>query len=92
MTPAELQQKMNAGERVMVVDTRSEADRNAHPLEFARALDAGLMAELKEADPNLPLVFVCNVGVSSQAVAEHYRKQGFAEVYNLEGGVQAMLS
>ncbi|NDY96506.1 Grx4 family monothiol glutaredoxin [Wenzhouxiangella limi] len=92
MSPAELQQKMNAGERVLVVDTRSEADRKAHPLEFARALDAGLMAELKEADPNLPLVFLCNVGVSSQAVAEHYRKQGFAEVYNLEGGVQAMLN
>jgi monothiol glutaredoxin len=92
MTPAELQHKINAGERVMVVDTRSEADRNANPLEFARALDAGLMAELKDADPNLPLVFLCNVGVSSQAVAEHYRKQGFAEVYNLEGGVQAMLS
>ncbi len=92
MSPAELQQKMNAGERVLVVDTRSEADRKAYPLDFARALDAGLMAELKEADPNLPLVFLCNVGVSSQAVAEHYRKQGFAEVYNLEGGVQAMLN
>ncbi|HMA99206.1 MAG TPA: Grx4 family monothiol glutaredoxin [Wenzhouxiangella sp.] len=92
MTPAELQNKINAGERVMVVDTRSEGDRNAHPLDFARPLDAGLMAELKQADPNLPLVFVCNVGVSSQAVAEHYRKQGFAEVYNLEGGVQAMLN
>jgi len=92
MNPAELQQKMNAGERVMVVDTRSETDRKAHPLEFARPLNADLMAELKEADPNLPLVFVCNVGVSSQAVAEHYRKQGFAEVYNLEGGVQAMLN
>jgi monothiol glutaredoxin len=92
MKPAELQQKMNAGERVLVVDTRSETDRNAHPLEFARPLNADLMAELKEADQNLPLVFVCNVGVSSQAVAEHYRKQGFVEVYNLEGGVQAMLN
>lgn len=91
MTPAELQQRMNAGERVLVVDTRSEADRNSRPLEFARPLDAGLMAELKDADPALPLIFLCNVGVSSQAVAEHYRKQGFAEVYNLEGGVQALL-
>ncbi|MFP4207024.1 MAG: Grx4 family monothiol glutaredoxin [Wenzhouxiangella sp.] len=92
MSPADLQRKINSGERVMVVDTRSETDRKAYPLEFARALDAGLMAELKDADPKLPLVFVCNVGVSSQAVAEHYRKQGFAEVYNLEGGVQAMLN
>ena len=91
MTPAQLQQRMNAGERLLVVDTRSEADRGSHPLEFARPLDAGLMAELKDADPTLPLVFICNIGVSSQAVAEHYRKQGFAEVYNLEGGVQALL-
>ena len=91
ITPAELQQRMNAGEHLLVVDTRSEADRRSQPLDFARPLDAGLMAELKDADPNRPLVFVCNVGVSSQAVAEHYRKQGFKEVYNLEGGAQALL-
>ena len=91
MSPAELQDRMNAGEKLMVVDTRSETDRNAQPLEFARGLDAELMAELKDADRLLPLVFVCHVGVSSQAVAEHYRKQGFAQVYNLEGGVKAIL-
>ena len=91
MRPAELQQRMNAGERLLVVDTRSESDRSRRPLEFARPLDAGLMSELKAADPQLPLIFLCNIGVSSQAVAEHYRKQGFSEVYNLEGGVQALL-
>lgn len=91
MTPAELQQRMNSGERLLVVDTRNETERKAKPLEFARGLDAELMAELKDADHQMPLVFVCNIGVSSQAVAEHYRKQGFAQVYNLEGGVQALL-
>lgn len=91
MSPSELQDRMNSGERLMVVDTRSEADRQTRPLEFARGLDAELMAELKDADRQLPLVFICHVGVSSQAVAEHYRKQGFTQVYNLEGGVQALL-
>ncbi|MFU8833207.1 MAG: Grx4 family monothiol glutaredoxin [Wenzhouxiangella sp.] len=91
MTPTELQNRMNDGERILVVDTRAEADRQAAPLEFARALDAELMAELKDADQQMPLVFVCNSGVSSQAVAEHYRKQGFTQVYNLEGGVQALV-
>ncbi len=91
MTPEQLQRRMNAGESLLVIDTRAQADRASRPLEFARALDADLMAELKQADPQRPLVFVCNLGVSSQAVAEHYRKQGFAEVYNLEGGVQALL-
>ncbi len=92
MTPATLQERLNSGERLLVVDTRNETDRQSQPLEFARPLDAELMAELKDADRNLPLVFVCAMGVSSQAVAEHYRKQGFAQVYNLEGGVQGLMS
>ncbi|MGY6631981.1 MAG: Grx4 family monothiol glutaredoxin [Wenzhouxiangella sp.] len=91
LTPAELQDRLNAGEHLMVVDTRSETDRQTRPVDFARPLDAALMAELKDADRELPLVFMCNVGVSSQAVAEHYRKQGFTRIYNLDGGVQALL-
>jgi len=91
LTPAQLQDRMNAGERLVVVDTRSENDRLASPLDFARGLDAELMAELKDADRELPLVFVCNLGQSSQAVAEHYRKQGFTQVFNLEGGARALL-
>jgi len=91
MTPDELQQRLNAAERVVVVDTRNELDRQQNALEFARPLDSGLMAELKDADRNTPLVFVCNKGLSSQEVAEHYRKQGFTEVYNLAGGAERLL-
>ena len=91
ITAAELQDRLNAGERLMVVDTRSENDRQLRPAEFARPLDAGLMAELKDADRAMPLVFMCNIGVSSQAVAEHYRKQGFLQVFNLDGGMQAVM-
>ena len=58
---------------------------------LARPLDADLMAELKDADRKTPLVFVCNKGLSSQEVAEHYRKQGFDEVYNLSGGVEKLI-
>jgi len=36
-------------------------------------------------------VFLCNLGQSSLDVAEHYRKQGFEQVYNLTGGVNALL-
>jgi monothiol glutaredoxin len=91
MTPEELQRRINDGERIVVVDGRSEGDRQSKPLEFARALDADLMAELDDADRKTPLVFVCNQGISSQDVAEHYRRQGFTEVYNLEGGTDRLL-
>lgn len=90
MTPAELQQRMNSGERLLVIDTRSEADRAARPLDFAQPLDAELMAQLKNGDPNQPLVFVCNVGQASMQYAEHYRKQGYTQVYNLAGGAEAI--
>lgn len=91
MTPAELQERMNSGENIRVVDVRGEADRVEKPLDFAEPLDADLMAELKDGDPNQPLVFVCNIGQTSQQYAEHYRKQGYTQVYNLEGGAQAIL-
>jgi monothiol glutaredoxin len=91
LAPEELQQKINGGERIVCVDVRGEADRDRTPLEFARPLDAGLMAELKDADRTTPLVFICNLGQSSMDVAEHYRKQGFEQVYNLTGGVNALM-
>ncbi len=92
MTPDELQQRLNGAERILVVDTRNELDRQQKPLDFARPLDSTLMSELQEADRKTPLVFVCNVGMSSQEVAEHYRKQGFTEVYNLSGGADKLTS
>jgi len=90
MAPDELQQRLNGAERILVIDTRNELDRQQKPLEFARPLDSSLMSELQEADRNTPLVFVCNMGMSSQEVAEHYRKQGFTEVYNLTGGAEKL--
>lgn len=90
MTPAALQKRINDGERIVVVDTRPEDERDHPPLDFARGLDQELMAELKDADRATPLVFVCAHGVSSRDVAEYYRKQGFLQVYNLEGGVAAL--
>jgi len=91
ISPAELRQRLEADQRLVVVDTRNEFDRQNKPLSFARALDAGLMAELKDADRETPLVVLCNKGLSSQEVAEHYRKQGFTEVYNLSGGVSELV-
>src|SRR5690625_7250752 len=83
MTAAELQERMNSGERLMVIDTRGEDDRAAKPLDFAEPLDADLMARLKEGDVAMPLVFVCNVGEGSQQYAAIYRKQGNLQVYKL---------
>lgn len=87
ISAAELRERLDADPTLVVIDVRGELDRHNQPLSFGRALDADLMAELKDADRDTPLVVVCNKGLSSQEVAEHYRKQGFKHVYNLSGGV-----
>ncbi len=90
MTPETMSERLKSGDGLVLIDTRSEADRTNLPLAHARILDADLMAELKDADRGTPLVFACNIGQSSRAVAEHYRKEGFTEVYNLAGGVSGI--
>lgn len=91
ITPDELQARLNQGEGIWVVDTRPEPDRQAKPVDFAKPLDADMMARLKEADPEQPVVFMCHVGITSLKIAEHYRKQGMTQLFNLEGGVEAVL-
>lgn len=87
-----LQQRLSQGEDIWVVDTRPEPDRHAKPVSIAKPLDAEMMAKLKEADPEQPVVFMCHVGITSQKIAEHYRKQGMRRLFNLEGGAEAVLS
>lgn len=91
ITADQLQARLNQGEDIWVVDTRPEPDRQAKPVEFAQPLDADMMARLKDADPNQPVVFMCHVGITSLKIAEHYRKQGMTQLFNLTGGVEAVL-
>jgi len=92
MTATELQRRLNDGENLWLIDTRPEPDRKAKPVDFAKPLDAEWMAKLKDADPHQPVVFMCHVGITSLKIAEHYRKQGLQNLYNLEGGVEALFS
>ena len=87
---SEVMERLEAGESLWVVDTRPEADRVANPVSFAMPLDADTMTKLKEADPDQPVVFMCHVGITSQQIAEHYRKQGMRQLFNLEGGAEAV--
>ncbi len=48
-----------------------------------------LPARLAELDPSVPMVVICHHGSRSFQVAHFLVRQGFAEVYNLAGGVDA---
>ncbi len=48
-----------------------------------------LASRIDELDPDIPTIVYCAVGGRSHAGAAFLMDNGFAEVYNLRGGIQA---
>jgi len=46
-------------------------------------------SRLAELDPNAAVVVMCHGGMRSLQVAQYLAGQGFADVYNLSGGIDA---
>jgi monothiol glutaredoxin len=56
----------------------------------SRLLDEAGHAYLLSLDRKTPIVFQCHHGIRSQAAADHFaRSEGFENVYNLRGGIDA---
>ncbi len=89
LSPAELKAMMDRGDRFQLVDVRTPPERALASLPGARLLDAELLRELGDLPRETPLVFHCHHGGRSQAAAERFLGQGFREVYNVRGGIDA---
>ena len=88
MDVATLKARMAAGD-ITVIDVRPEPDRAYAPFAGAQILDEDTVARLSALPKDRPLAFICHHGNSSRGAAEHFRGLGFAQVYNVEGGIDA---
>jgi len=88
MTVQELAERMQKGD-VIVVDIRSETERERAALEGAMVLDRETMAKLEAMPKDTGLAFLCHHGNSSQGAAEYFRRKGFTDVNNVAGGINA---
>jgi monothiol glutaredoxin len=88
LSPAEADARLKAGTLVLVdvrpADERALAAVNA-PF---RTLDDGIAA-LEALPQDTPIAFLCHHGQRSAQAAEHFRGQGFREVHNVVGGIEA---
>lgn len=48
-----------------------------------------ISSRLAELDPEAPIVVMCHSGMRSSQVAQYLMDQGFSDVYNLTGGIDA---
>lgn len=97
-SPDDLRRRLEAGEAIAVLDVREEDERLicAIPVppdvpDFHVPIGAipDQVDPLRQALGDRPLVIYCHHGIRSLATARWLIDRGFAEVANLEGGIDA---
>ena len=89
MSATELKQHLDQGTALELLDVREQAERELAHIEGSKLLDEAVVKHLDGLPRDTMLVFQCHSGVSSQSAADYFRGQGFVNVYNLEGGIDA---
>ena len=89
LTAPELKELLESGTAIELVDVRTEEERAIARLDGSRLLDQAYHDALLLRDRDTPIAFQCHHGVRSQQAAEYFRCQGFRNLYNLQGGIEA---
>ncbi len=91
LTPQEFLQRRSAGQDLTLIDVRETWETQLAPVPAPLThIPMGLIAErLSALDPARPTVIICRSGARSMQVARFLESRGFAEVYNLSGGILA---
>jgi monothiol glutaredoxin len=84
-----LEKRARGEAKLELLDVRTERERDIAEIDGAKALTREVEEELLAADRDRMLVFQCHHGMRSRAAAERFLAQGFRNVWNLEGGIDA---
>ncbi|NUS39339.1 MAG: Grx4 family monothiol glutaredoxin [Lysobacter sp.] len=89
LSPVEAAGKLAAG-ALTLVDVRPPEERAFAQVKTRfETLDGDGLARLEALPKDTALAFLCHHGGRSAQAAEHFRQQGFGEVYNIVGGIDA---
>ena len=87
----EVKQKLDSGEKFMLVDVREESEFAKDHLPGAIHLGKGVIERDIEAripDLNTTLVLYCGGGFRSALAADNLQKMGYTNVISMDGGVR----
>lgn len=89
IAPSALKALLDSGTAFELVDVRTEHEREIASIEGSKLLDQAYHDALLELDRETPMVFQCHHGIRSQGAADYFREQGFRNLQNLAGGIEA---
>jgi monothiol glutaredoxin len=75
--------------KLELLDVRPQAERDLASIDGAKMLTEEVEAALASGDRSAMLVFHCHHGMRSRRAAEHFLQEGFRNVWNVEGGIEA---
>jgi monothiol glutaredoxin len=85
----ELQAKMQAEPGLQLFDVRAQKERDQAAIAGSRLLDREAQQHIMTLDKSTPLYFHCHHGQRSQQAAAFFLSNGFSNVYNVAGGIDA---
>jgi monothiol glutaredoxin len=89
MSVTELSERLANGDALHLFDVRPPEERALAHIPGSRLLDEESVASMGALGPDALLVFHCHHGARSAAAAEHFAGQGFRNVWNVAGGIDA---
>ncbi len=85
----DLKARLDAGEHLHLFDVRDTDERERAYIEGSRLLDDEVTEFIGTLPKDEMLVFHCHSGARSQSAADHFRLQGYTNLHNLVGGIDA---
>lgn len=84
-----LKTKLDAGENIVLLDTRAKAEFDVSHLKNAIWIgyDNFKKENVKQLDKNTEIVVYCSIGVRSEQIGERLKNMGFKNIQNLYGGI-----
>lgn len=90
ITVRELKERMDKGDKVFLLDVREPHEFALAKIEGATLIPLGTLPDsLNQLDPNEEIVALCHKGMRSADATGFLLQQGFANVKNLIGGIDA---
>ena len=76
--------------KVQLIDVRTPYEFRSNKIKGAQNINyhsGEFMKEIDKLDRNKPVLVYCKSGLRSRRAATKFAKLGFAEIYNLKGGI-----
>jgi rhodanese-related sulfurtransferase len=90
ITPQALKQRLDQGDQVVLIDVREPWEFNICKIEGAQLIPLGTLgSEFRKLDPKAETVVCCHMGMRSMDATQFLTQQGFTNVKNLTGGINA---